>query len=159
MRLARMRSRTAGAPPRCKCPSTSKPGVERHPSLFQLLPDPVHAAGDDSFGHDDDPRGLAAPLLLPEAFDDLIDLERDLGNQCRIGPGRQRGVNGDLPAVPAHHLDQEQAFGCISGVADFVDGFRRGADGAREADADVSAGKIIVDRARTADHEAVPVVA
>ena len=32
--------------------------------------------------------------------------------------------------MPAHHLDQEQPLGCVGGVADLVDGFGGGADGA-----------------------------
>ena len=148
-----------GRPAALEVPEHQQPRVEGQASLFELLRDSMHTAGDDPLGHDDDPRGLAAALFLPQPFHDLIDLERQLGNQRRIGAGGQRGVNGDLPAVPAHHLDQEQALGGIGGVADLVDGFGGGPDGAGEADADVGARKVVVDGAGTADDAAFPVLA
>ena len=46
MRLARMRSRTAGAPAALQVPEDEQAGVECHASFFQLLPDSMHAACD-----------------------------------------------------------------------------------------------------------------
>ena len=74
----------------------------------------------------------------------------------RVGAGGKRGVNCNLAAVPAHHLDQKQPLGRVGGVADLVDRFRGGADGTGEANADVGAREIVVDRPRTSDDPAFP---
>ena len=54
MRLARIRSRTAGAPP-LEVPEYEQPRVESHTSLSNSCPESMRAAFDRALGHDDDP--------------------------------------------------------------------------------------------------------
>ena len=103
--------------------------VESHAACFHLEADAMDTAVDCALGHDHDPRRFAALLLLFQFVDDIVNLERDLGNQGGIGSGRQCSVHGDLAAISAHHLDEEQTLGRVGRVADLVDGFRGGANG------------------------------
>ncbi len=96
-------------------------------------------------------------LLHFQLLDDAVNLEWDFGNQRGIGSSRQCGVHGDLPAISAHHFDEEETFSRVGRVADLVDRFGGGADGRRKADANVGAREVVVYRSRATDDRSIPV--
>src|SRR5690606_11454684 len=94
-----------------------------------------------------------------DPFADVVDVERTLGDQDHRGTAGNPGVGRDPPAVATHHLHDEHAVVTLGGGVQAVDRVGRDLHGRVEAERDVGALDVVVDRLRHTDHvQAVLVV-
>ena len=104
------------------------------------------ALGDD---HDREVAPLRVAPAQPLAH--LVDVERPLGHQHDVGAAGQPAVGGDPAGVPAHHLDHDHAVVRLGGRVQAVDRVRGDLHRGLEAEREVGAGQVVVDRLRDAD--------
>ena len=83
---------------------------------------------------------------------DLVDVERDLGDQDHIGAAGDAGVKRDPACVPTHHLDHEDSVVALCGCVQTVDRLARDVQGGVEAERHIGRAEIVVDRLRHSDH-------
>jgi hypothetical protein len=101
---------------------------------------------------DDDDRGEPAALVpADDPVAHLVDVERTLRDEHDRGAAGDAGVGRDPPAVAAHHLDDQHAVVALGGGVEAID--RVGGDLHRrvEAERDLGALDVVVDRLRHAD--------
>ena len=91
-------------------------------------------------------RVAAAQVLA-----DLLDVERALGDEDHVGAAGHAGVGGDPAGVAAHHLDDDHAVVRLGGRVQAVDRVGGDLHGGLEAEREVGAGEVVVDRLRDAD--------
>ena len=170
-RVDSTRSNAVGVPPRWTWPSSttrvSNP-VRRPISSATMSPMPPRrtwpnwstlrspTSSDALLRHralgDDDDRGVAATLVTAlDAIAHLVDVERHLRDQDDGRAAGDAGVGGDPAAVAAHHLDHHHPVVALGGGVQPVD--RVGGDLHRgvEAERQVGADDVVVDRLRHAD--------
>ena len=101
--------------------------------------------------HDDDAE-LRAPLVaLAQPLRRRGDVERDLGNQDRVGAAGDAGVQRDPAGVAPHHLDDHDALVRLGGRVQPIDRVGREGDRRVEAETVRRADDVVVDRLRHAD--------
>src|SRR5680860_831479 len=83
---------------------------------------------------------------------DLFRFGRDLGDEDRLGAAGHADGQRDVAGAPAHYLYQEEAVVAGRGVAEPVDRVHAEVGRGVEADGDVGAVDVVVDRRRHADH-------
>ena len=107
-------------------------------------------ARDRALGDDDD-RGVLAleARLHPRA--DVLDVEGLLGDQHHAGAAGDAGVQRDPAGVAAHHLDDQHAVVRLGGRVQAVDRLGGDVDRGVEAEREVGAGQVVVDRLGHAD--------
>ena len=100
---------------------------------------------------DDDRERRAVGLAVAQPLADLVEVERALGHEDHVGAARHPRVAGDPAGVAAHHLDHDHAVVRLGGGVQPVD--RVGGDLHRglEAEGEVGAREVVVDRLRHAD--------
>ena len=92
--------------------------------------------------------GFAPPDLVA----DLVDIERDLGNQndvCRAGDPR---VERNEPRIAAHDFDHHHALVALRRRVHLVDRVGRGSDGGIESERRHGSAHVVVDRLGHADN-------
>ena len=102
-------------------------------------------------GDDDDRERGAVGLAALEPLADLVEVERPLGHEDHVGAAGEAGVAGDPAGVAAHHLDDDHAVVRLRGGVQAVDRVRRDLHRGLEAEREVRAGEVVVDRLRDAD--------
>ena len=105
-----------------------------------------------ALGDDDDRERGAVGLAALEPLADLVEVERALGHEDHVGAAGQAGVAGDPAGVAAHHLDHDHAVVRLGGGVQAVDRVGGDLHGGLEAEREVGAGEVVVDRLRDADH-------
>ena len=105
-----------------------------------------------ALGDDDDRERRPARVAALDALADLVDVERALGDEDDVGAAGDAAVGRDPARVAAHDLDDDDAVVRLRGRVQAVD--RVGGDLHRgvEAEGDVGAGEVVVDRLGDADH-------
>ena len=103
---------------------------------------------------DADDVGVAALEAGADQPAHLVDVEGLLGHQGDVGAGGQAGVQGDPARVPAHDLDQQHPLVRLGGGVQPVDHLGGDADRGVEAEGQVGAVDVVVDRLRDADDRA-----
>ena len=102
---------------------------------------------------DNDNAELGAPAIAREqTFRNDLDVERNLGDENRIGAARDAGMERDPSRVAPHHLDDHDAMVRLSGRVQAIDRVGRECHGGVEAEAGGRADDIVVDRLGHADH-------
>jgi hypothetical protein len=103
-----------------------------------------------ALGHDDDRRVLRLEARRDQVAD-LLDVERHLGDQDDVRAAGHPGVQRDPARVPPHHLDDQRAVVRLGGGVQAVDRLAGDVDRGVEAEGEVGAGQVVVDRLRYAD--------
>ncbi len=104
-----------------------------------------------ALGDDHDREAAAALVAAAQVRAHLLDVERALGHEDRVGAARDPGVRGDPAGVAAHHLDDHHAVVRLRGGVQAVDRVGHDLHGGLEAERDVGAAEVVVDRLRHAD--------
>ncbi len=104
-----------------------------------------------ALGDDDDREAAAALVAAAQVRDDLLDVERPLGHEDRVGAAGDARVRGDPAGVAAHHLDDHHAVVRLGGRVQAVDRVGDDLHGRLEAERHVGAAEVVVDRLRHAD--------
>ena len=123
------------------------------PEGVLLAADQRHVAALDgrrALGDDDDRRVVRLEPLL-DVLAHLLDVEGLLGDQHDVGAAGDAGVQRDPAGVPAHHLDDQHPVVRLGGRVQPVDRLHRDVDRGVEAEGEVGAGEVVVDRLRDAD--------
>ena len=81
----------------------------------------------------------------------MRDVERDLGNQDRVGAAGDAGVQRDPAGVAAHHFDDHDALVRFGRRVQPIDGVGREGDRGVEAETVGGADDVVVDGLRHAD--------
>ena len=81
-----------------------------------------------------------------------LGIDLDLRDDHRLGPAGDAGHQRQVAAVAPHHLDQEGALVRGGRHLQPVDRLQRDVERGVDADRDLGAGEIVVDRRRDADH-------
>ena len=91
-------------------------------------------------------------MAAPDQPADLVDVERDLGDQDHVGAAGHPRVQRDPAGGAAHHLDDQDPVVALGGRVQPVD--RLGGDVQRgvEPERHIGGAEIVVDRLRHADH-------
>ena len=90
-------------------------------------------------------------MAADESAAELVDVERDLGDQHRRrSPGDPR-MGSDPPGVAAHHLDEHHPVVALGGRVQAVDRIGGDLHGGVEAERQVGTDDVVVDRLRHAD--------
>src|SRR5664279_299321 len=97
-------------------------------------------------GHDNDRVFFAALARGVELLREVLGARLHLGNDDRLGSSRDSRHEREVPAVAAHDLDEERPL--VGGGRDLqaVDRFERDVEGRVDADRDVRARQVVVDR-------------
>jgi hypothetical protein len=136
-------------PPRCTCPRIvvriSKPSSFLF-SLNQRLSDAASIRR--ALGHHDERVRLAALVRVRDLGRDRFGVARDLRNADRLRAAGDAGHQTEVAAVPAHHLDERAAPMRRRRHAQPVDRLERDVERGVEADRDVRAAEVVVDRRR-----------
>ena len=96
-------------------------------------------------------RTPPARVAVAQVLADLVDVERPLGHEDRVGAAGDTRVRRDPAGMAAHHLDDEDAVVRLGGRVQAVDRVGRDLDGGVEAERVVGAVEVVVDRLRHAD--------
>ena len=120
-------------------------------SVCCVLGDDVAVLGRRALGDDDDRERPAAALAAAQVLADLLDVERALGHEDRVGAAGHAGVHGDPAGVAAHDLADDHAVVRLGGGVQAVDRVGGDLHGGLEAERVVGAGEVVVDRLRHAD--------
>src|SRR5215208_1111247 len=104
-----------------------------------------------ALGDDDDRERMAALVAMADPLADLLDVERPLGHEDHVGAAGHPGVAGDPARGAPHHLDDDHPVVRFSGRVQAVDRVGRDLDRGLEAEREVGAGEVVVDRLRHAD--------
>ena len=123
----------------------------------------AHALGDrehvpllPALRHHDDAAPLAALPAPLELGAERVEVGRLLGDEHVLGPAGHTHPERDLAARAPHHLDQEEPLVRRGRVADAIDRLQGRVHGGVEADREVGAVDVVVDRSRHAgDRDAV----
>ena len=112
----------------------------------QLAPCRIRAFGDD---HDAEAR--APSIALQQPLGDQREVERDLGNENRVGAAGDAGVQRDPAGIAAHHFDDHDPAVRFGGRVQPIDGV--GGEGDRRVEAETvgRADDVVVDGLRDAD--------
>ncbi len=131
-------------PPRRAWPNASVSSWPDHASP------PVHR--DRPLRHHDDRERPPAIVAAAQVRADLVEVERPLGHEDRVGAAGQPGVHRDPAGMTAHDLADEHAVVRLGGRVEAVD--RVGGDLHRrlEAEGVVGSREVVVDRLGDADH-------
>src|SRR5579862_2680801 len=126
---------------------------DHHPRLHSKscgegLGDRDYASGTRAFRNHHDSGPFAAAMAVLDAVADVVEAERNLGDDDGFGAAAERNRERDKARVAAHHLNTEDAFVRKGRIADAVDRLERGVDRGVEADRVVGAGDVVVDRGR-----------
>src|SRR3954454_3101735 len=101
---------------------------------------------------DDDDRERPPVLVaVADAVADLLDVERPLRDEDHVGAAGDAGIAGDPARVPPHHLDDDHAVVRLRRGVQAVDRIGGDLHGGLEAEGEVGAGEIVVDRLRDPD--------
>ena len=119
--------------------------------LFHALGEAHGAAGDGGFGDEHDRRVLRFAEAVLDQFRELVDVGRDLRDDCCLGSGGDGAVEGEEAGVAAHDLDEEEALMAGGRVADLVDAVHDGVQRRVVADGRVGAVEVVVDGAGESD--------
>ena len=135
--------------------------LSRHPlgdaaEGFRLAADPlgpgeVTADGPRAFGRHDDGPTPAPPLASHQVVAHFVHVVGNLGTQNDLGRRRDAREEGDPAGVAAHQLDDEDAVVRVGGRVQPLDRCGRDVDRGVEAERDVGAGEVVVDRLRNTD--------
>ena len=128
----------------------AEPRVAERVRAAVLAPD-VPVLRGRPLGHDDDRERGAVGLAALEPLADLVEVERPLGHEDHVGAAGEAGVAGDPAGVAAHHLDDDHAVVRLRGRVQAVDRVGRDLHRGLEAEREVGAGEVVVDRLRDAD--------
>ena len=115
------------------------------PAVDSLIGDlGVEAFGNEPFGDDDD-RGTPAILRRRHPLGDLVEGDRELGHEDRMGAGGHARMQSDPADVASHDLDDHAAVVGLRSGAQPVDRFR--GDGLRgvEPEGVVRVAEVVVD--------------
>ena len=110
----------------------------------------VVARRDVALGDDDDREVLATRVAALDQVAAALDLDRELGDQDRVGAAGDAGVHGDPARVPSHHLDDHDAVVALRRRVQPVDRLGDDRDGGVETEGVVGRREIVVDRLRHA---------
>ena len=83
---------------------------------------------------------------------DIVDVERDLGDQDDVGAASDPGMQRDPAGVTSHDLDHEDPVVALGGGVEPVDRLTGHVQRGVEPECDVGGAEVIVDRLRHADH-------
>ncbi len=111
----------------------------------------VVAGRDVALRDDDDREVLAARVPALDQVAALLDRDRQLGDQDRVGAAGDARVHGDPARVPSHDLDDHHAVVALGGRVQAVDRLGHDRDGGVEAERVVGRREVVVDRLRHAD--------
>ena len=104
-----------------------------------------------ALGDDHDREGAPALVTAAQVGAHLLDVERALGHEDRVGAARDPGVRGDPAGVAAHHLDDHHAVVGLRRGVQAVDRVGDDLHSGVEAERDVGAAEVVVDRLRHPD--------
>ncbi len=104
-----------------------------------------------ALGHDDDPAGLAPPAAFPDLFAQGLERHVLFREKDLFAAAGQGDLHGHPAALPAHHLDDEDALERGRRVPDLVHGIEGDIDGRVGPDGGLDAGDVVVDGRRDAD--------
>ncbi len=102
-------------------------------------------------GRHDQAEMLPLPAPLPDLGRDGLDPVRDLGDQDDVAAAGHAGVERDPARPPAHDLDDHDPVVGLGRRVQAVDGLGGDADRGVEAERDVRAAEVVVDRLGDAD--------
>jgi hypothetical protein len=88
---------------------------------------------------------------MSEVLAALVEVERLLGDQDRVGASGHAGVHGDPARMPTHHLDEHDPVVALRGRVQAVDRVGRHLHRGMEAHRHVGAAEVVVDRLRDPD--------
>ena len=104
-----------------------------------------------TFGDDDEGEALAALPACAQETDDVVDVDREFGDEGNVSAAGDADGDGDPAGVTAHDFHDLHARVCFGSGMEAVDGFGGDGDGGVEAEAGVGAAKIVVDGLGNAD--------
>ncbi len=132
----------------------AEPRVAVLVGLIDRLDQPLLAARKGQLrplGDDDDREVLAAIVAAQHSGSQILDRRRHLGDDDSVGAAREPRVGGDPAGVAAHHLDHHHPVMGLRGGVEAVDCVGGDLHGGVEAEGEVGAADIVVDRLRNAD--------
>ena len=103
-----------------------------------------------ALGHDDDRERAAGVVAAPDPVAHLVHVERPLGHEDRVGAAGHAAVGGDPARVAAHHLHHHHPVVRLGGGVQPVDRVGGDLHGGVEAEGEVGARQVVVDRLRHA---------
>ena len=104
-----------------------------------------------ALGDDDDREAAALGVAAAQAVADLLDVERPLGDEDDVGAAGEAAVGGDPARVAAHDLDDDDAVVRLRRRVQAVDRVRGDLHRGLEAEREVRAREVVVDRLGDAD--------
>src|ERR1700761_7164845 len=97
---------TRGRPTALDMPEDTNAGIGRGDTFLDHLGNVFRAPV--TFGYNDDIYQFFASFFFKQRIDQLFDIRFAFGNEDILGPRGNAAVQGDIPGVTAHHLDDEQ---------------------------------------------------
>ena len=91
-------------------------------------------------------NSAAGPAALPDRLGDGLDVVGDLGDQDDVGAAGDAGAERQPAGVVAHDLDHDDAVMAVRGAVQAVDRVGRDPERGVEAEGDVGALDVVVDR-------------
>src|SRR5215203_496162 len=123
-------------------------------ALLDRLDQPLFAALEGelgALGDDDDREVLTAVMTAGDVAADFLDRGDLLGDDDAVGAAGEAGVSGDPAGVPAHHLDHHDPVVGLGGGVEAVDRVGDYLHCGVEAEGEVGAADVVVDRLRDTD--------
>src|SRR5918997_1306883 len=99
-----------------------------------------------ALGDHDDREVAPARVAAAQPLADLLDVERVLGDEHDVGAAGQARVGGDPARVPTHDLDHDHTVVRLRRRVQAVDRLRRDLHPRLEAEGEVGAREVVVDR-------------
>ena len=105
-----------------------------------------------AFGCDHDAEISSAGVALANRFGHLVNIERNFGDQNDVGAAGDAAISRDPAGIASHHFHHDHAIVRLGRRMHPVNGFGGHIHGGVEAEGEVGARQIIVNRLRNANH-------
>jgi hypothetical protein len=128
----------------------AEPDVAERVLRLELRQQPAVLRG-GALGDDDDREVAALGVAPAQAVADLVHVERALGHEDHVSAAGEAAVRRDPARMAAHHLDDDDAVVRLRRGVEPVDRVGRDLHGGLEAEREVGAGEVVVDRLGDAD--------
>src|SRR5581483_7235820 len=99
---------------------------------------------DNTLGHAHDGEGLPAALAALDEVADILEFERDFGDEDDVGAAGDAGFERDPAGIAAHNFHHHDAVMRLSGGEELVNGLNTGVQRGIEAEGDIGGGEVVV---------------